>query len=54
MVFGEADGGADHGREAALPIVGTLLLAAAMVLLGVTIPWHLDRVLARATEIILG
>ena len=54
MVFGEADGSADHGREAALPIVGTLLLAAAMVLLGVTIPWHLDRVLARATEIILG
>jgi hydrogenase-4 component F len=54
MVFGEADKSADNSREAALPIVGTLLLAAAMVLLGVTMPWHLDRVLVRATEIILG
>jgi hydrogenase-4 component F len=54
MVFGEADASADHGRESRSAVVGTLLLAAAMVLLGVTMPWHFDRVLARATEIILG
>ena len=54
MVFGEADKTTDHSHEAALPIVGTLVLAAVMVLLGVTMPFRLDRVLARATEIILG
>jgi hydrogenase-4 component F len=54
MVFGEADKDADRGREALSPLFGTLLLALVMVLLGVTMPLHLDRVLARATEIILG
>ena len=54
MVFGEADKAADRGREAFSPLFGTLLLALVMVLLGITIPMHLDRVLARATETILG
>jgi hydrogenase-4 component F len=54
MVFGDADKTADRGREAPSPLLGALLLALVMVLLGVTMPLHLDRVLARATEIILG
>jgi hydrogenase-4 component F len=54
MVFGDADKSADRGREAPSPLLGALLLALVMVLLGVTMPLHLDRVLARATEIILG
>jgi hypothetical protein len=54
MVFGEADKAADCGREAISPLFGALLLALVMVLLGVTMPMHLDRVLTRATEIILG
>jgi hydrogenase-4 component F len=54
MVFGDADKTADRGREAFSPLLGALLLALVMVLLGVTMPLHLDRVLARATEIILG
>ena len=54
MAFGVAGGSADRGREAPSPLLGMLLLAAAMVLLGVFIPAHLDRVLARATEIVLG
>jgi hypothetical protein len=35
-------------------MLGMLLLVAAMVLLGVYMPAGLDRVLARATEIIIG
>jgi hydrogenase-4 component F len=54
MVFGDADKTADRGRESPSPLLGALLLALVMVLLGVTMPLHLDRVLARATEIILG
>jgi hydrogenase-4 component F len=54
MVFGEADKTVERGRESLSPLFGTLLLALVMVLLGVTIPLHLDRVLVRATEIILG
>ncbi len=55
LAFGATDrGDVDRGREAPSPILGMALLAAAMVLLGVWIPAHLDRVLARATEIILG
>ncbi|HEX7500714.1 MAG TPA: proton-conducting transporter membrane subunit, partial [Polyangia bacterium] len=54
MVFGEADKAAERRREALSPLFGTLLLALVMVLLGVTMPLHLDRVLVRATEIILG
>jgi hydrogenase-4 component F len=54
MVFGEADKSADRGREALSPLLGALLLALVMVMLGVTMPIPLDRVLTRATEIILG
>jgi hydrogenase-4 component F len=54
MVFGVADGSADSGREARSPLLGMALLAAAMVLLGVWIPAGPHRVLASATEIILG
>jgi hypothetical protein len=54
MVFGEADKAADRGREAFSPLFGALLLALVMVLLGVAMPLHLDRMLVRATEIILG
>jgi hydrogenase-4 component F len=54
MVFGDADQTADRGRESPSPLLGALLLALVMVLLGVTMPLHLDRVLTRATEIILG
>ncbi len=54
MVFGTADGTAERGREAPSPLLGMLLLAAAMVLFGVWIPVRPDRVLAAATEIILG
>jgi len=54
MVFGEADKSADRGREAFSPLLGALLLALVMVMLGVTMPMHLDRVLTRATEIVLG
>ncbi len=54
MVFGIADKTADRGPEARLSLLGMLLLAAVMMLLGVYMPWSLNRVLLRATEIILG
>ena len=54
MAFGKPDKSAVGGREARLPLLGMVLLAAAMVLLGVTMPGSLERVLARATEIIVG
>jgi hydrogenase-4 component F len=54
MVFGTAAASASREREAHLPMLGMLLLVAAMVLLGVYMPAGLDRVLARATEIIIG
>jgi hydrogenase-4 component F len=54
MAFGQADQNADRGREPRSSLVGAAVLAAIMVLLGVSMPWHIDRVLTRATEIILG
>ncbi len=54
MVFGTAEATADRGREARAPLLGMLLLAGVMVLLGLSIPAHVDRLLARATEIVLG
>ena len=41
-------------REAAAPIAGMLVLAAIMLLLGLCIPPAVDRMLAAATEVILG
>ena len=54
MVFGIAPASASRAREAPLPLFGMLLLVAVMVVLGVSMPAGLDRVLSRATEIILG
>jgi hydrogenase-4 component F len=54
MVFGVAPASASRARGAPLPLLGMLLLVAAMVVLGVCMPAGLDRVLSRATEIILG
>ena len=54
MAFGQADEKADRGREPRSSLVGAALLAAVMVLLGVSMPWPIDRILHRATEIILG
>jgi hydrogenase-4 component F len=54
MVFGVAPASASRAREAPLPLFGMLLLVAVMVVLGVCMPAGLDRVLSRATEIILG
>jgi hydrogenase-4 component F len=54
MAFGVADPSAQRGREATSPLLGMLILAAVMVLLGLWIPVQPDRLLARATEIVLG
>jgi hypothetical protein len=54
MVLGVADKTADREPEARLLLSGVLLLAAVMVLLGLYMPASLNRVLMRATEIILG
>ena len=54
MVFGVADEKAGRWREARSPLLGMVLLASVMVLLGVYVSARVDRVLARATEIILG
>jgi len=54
MVFGVADQTVDRGPEARLSLLGLLLLAAVMVLLGVYMPAGLNRLLTRATEIVLG
>ena len=54
MIFGDAGGTASREPEARFPRLGLLLLAAAMVLLGVCVPASLDRVLALAAEIIHG
>lgn len=54
MAFGVAEATAVRGREARSPLLGMALLAAVMVLFGVCMPAHPDRLLARATEIVLG
>jgi hydrogenase-4 component F len=53
MVFGEPRG-ASRKAEAWSPLAGMLLLAAIMVLLGLTIPVNFDALLRRATEIVVG
>jgi len=52
MAFGEPTAAASREPEAWSPIVGMMLLAAIMILLGLTIPWSFDGLLRRATEII--
>jgi NADH:ubiquinone oxidoreductase subunit 2 (subunit N) len=53
MVFGEPRG-AGRKAEAWSPLAAMLLLAAIMVLLGLTIPVNFDVLLRRATEIVVG
>lgn len=53
MTFGRPTAAASREPEAWSPIVGMLLLAAIMILLGLSIPGSVDRLLRRATEIIV-
>jgi hydrogenase-4 component F len=53
MAFGEPPAAASREPEAWSPLLGMLLLAAIMILTGLTIPAPFDGLLRRATEIIL-
>jgi hydrogenase-4 component F len=53
MAFGEPTATASREPEAWSPLLGMMLLAAIMILLGLTIPASFDRLLGRATEIIV-
>jgi hydrogenase-4 component F len=54
VAFGAPAPAADRAPEAPSPLLGMAILAAVMVLLGTWIPLRPDRLLARATEIVLG
>jgi len=54
MVFGTAGPAVSREKEARFPLLGLLLLAVAIVLLGVYLPASFDHLLARAAEIIHG
>ncbi|HEY3451776.1 MAG TPA: proton-conducting transporter membrane subunit [Myxococcales bacterium] len=54
IAYGTADASADKSKETGWTLAGMAALAVAMVALGVFMPESLDRVLTRATEIILG
>jgi len=54
MAFGEPTASAGREAEAWSPLLGMLLLAAIMVLFGLTIPASFDGILQRATEIVVG
>jgi hydrogenase-4 component F len=54
MVFGEPAPEASREPEAWSPLLGMMLLAAIMILLGLTIPASFDRLLRSATEIVVG
>ena len=53
MAFGGPTAAAGREAEAWSPLAGMLLLAAIMVLLGLTIPATFDGLLKRATEIVV-
>src|SRR5450830_6582 len=53
MAFGEPTETATREPEAWSPLLGMMLLAAIMILLGLTIPASIDGLLRRATEIIV-
>ncbi len=53
MAFGEAPASAGRQREARSPLLGMALLAAIMVLAGLTIPTSFDGLLRRATGIVV-
>jgi hydrogenase-4 component F len=54
MVFGEPTPAASREPESWSPLLGMMLLAVIMVLLGLTIPASFDGLLRRATEIVVG
>jgi hydrogenase-4 component F len=54
MSFGEPTATAGREPEAWSPLLGMVLLAAIMVVLGLTIPANVDELLRRAVEIIVG
>jgi hydrogenase-4 component F len=54
MVFGEPTSAASREPEARSPLLAMLLLAAIMILLGLTLPASFDGYLQRATEVIVG
>ncbi|MBI2838219.1 MAG: hydrogenase 4 subunit F [Acidobacteria bacterium] len=54
MAFGQPAATAGREAEAPSPLLGMLLLAAIMLLLGLTIPASFDGLLRRATEVIVG
>ncbi|HSQ05171.1 MAG TPA: hydrogenase 4 subunit F [Burkholderiales bacterium] len=54
MAFGKPAAEATHEPEAWSPLLGMLLLAAVMILLGVTLPASVDGLLGRATESVVG
>jgi len=54
MAFGEPTATASREPEAWSPLLGMMLLAAIMILLGLTIPASFDRLLRGATEVVVG
>jgi hydrogenase-4 component F len=54
MAFGKPTAAAGREPEAVSPLLAMLLLAAIMVLLGLTIPTSVDGLLRRATEVVVG
>ena len=54
MAFGEPTAAATREPESWSPLLGMMLLAGIMILLGLTIPATLDGLLRRAMEIIVG
>jgi hydrogenase-4 component F len=54
MAFGKPTEAASRDPEAWSPLLGMILLAAIMILLGLTIPTSFDGLLRRATAIIVG
>jgi len=54
MAFGEPTAAATREPESWSPLLGMMLLAGIMILLGLTIPAPLDGLLRRAMEIIVG
>jgi hydrogenase-4 component F len=54
MAFGQPTAAAGRAREAWSPLLGMMLLAAIMILLGLTLPASVDGILRRATEIVVA
>jgi hydrogenase-4 component F len=53
MAFGEPTAAAGREPEAWFPVLGMVLLAAIMVLFGLTLPGSFDGILRRATEVVV-